>query len=193
MKRSQNSAEELPVKGTPEASGEHPVAMVADRIAHTRTLTLPGKGTIPAVPGSYRSPTAEDRRRNLRPLDAELVAETILALDDLAEKGAAALVTDLGDAGKEAADAAKVSKDLGDADEQVAQAEALLEYVRTRRAIIASDAVRVLDAVDAEVTHRAKRAPALAQRYRKVLNVTAARNAKIAAGIESAKAARKPA
>lgn len=49
------------------------------------------------------------------------------------------------------------------------------------------------DAVDAGVTHRAKRTPALAQKYRKVLKVTAARNAKIAAGIESAKAARKPA
>lgn len=188
MKNPRTSAE--PSKDGNGASSDAATLQV-DRIAHARTLPLPAKGDIPAVPATYRSPTVEERRRNLRLLDSELIAETVVALQELAQKGAATLQAELGDAGKEVGDPAALATELSHVDDQIADAEALIEYLRTRRAIVASTAVRVMETVADEVNHRAKRTPALAKGYRKVLGVVEARNAKVAAGIESSKATRK--
>ena len=58
-------------------------------------------------------------------------------------------------------------------------------------AIVASDAVVVMEAIAEEAAHRGKRAPAIAKRYEAVTEVLATRNAKVAAGIEAAKAAKR--
>jgi hypothetical protein len=79
------------------------------------------------------------------------------------------MVADLGAAGHDARDAGRIAHDLRAVDDQLAEAQALVEFLLTQRAIMGSDAVGVMQVVTDEVKHRAKRVPTLALRYRKVL------------------------
>jgi hypothetical protein len=157
-----------------------------------RTHPLPHKDAIPSVPAGFVTPSAEERRRALRPLDEELVAETRIALNDIAAIPAAALSADLGPLAKDIGDPATTAIALRDADEALAKAERFVEYLRVRRAIAGSNAVKTLEAVAEEVEHRAKRDPQITDRFASTLRVIEARNAKIAEGMAAAKA-KKPA
>ncbi len=176
-----------------DESGAHTAVHGVDLVMQARTHPLPHKDAIPSVPAGFVTPSAEERRRALRPLDEELVAETRIALNDIAAIPAAALSADLGPVAKDIGDPAATARELRDTDEALLKAERFVEYLRVRRAIAGSDAVKTLEAVTEEVQHRAKRDPQIADRFASTLRVIEARNAKIAEGMAVAKAAKKPA
>lgn len=175
------------------AQGEQPTAMVVDRVTLARTFSLPALDAVAAAPAGYVTPSPDERRRNLRSLDGELVAEAKEALTALSGADPAALKADLGEAVAEAKHAPRILAELRATDALITRVEGLLEFLKTRRAIAGSDTVRVLEAVEDEVSHRAKRNPSIADRYSEVMTFIKARSAKIADGMESAKSAEKPA
>lgn len=181
--------EVVTAKGADE-TGPQPVATSNDPIAPVRALGLPRQESIPDPPAAYRSPGVDDRRRLLRSLDEDLIAETILALQELAALGPKALADDLGPAANDVRDPGQVASDLVATDKLLAKLARVTEFVATRRAVAASDAVRMLDAVVEEVDHRARRDPSLRDRYAATYKVVAARSAKISEGVAAAKAAK---
>ncbi|MFO0606851.1 MAG: hypothetical protein U0324_27005 [Polyangiales bacterium] len=58
-----------------------------------------------------------------------------------------------------------MAADLLETDKLLAKLARLTEFVSTRRAVAASDAVTMLDAVVEEVDHRVRRDPTLRDRY----------------------------
>lgn len=98
---------------------------------------------------------------------------------------------DLGEVASDAAHCGSTAKELVASEAVVKALRDALAYAELRRAIVANDAVVVMEAIAEEAAHRGKRAPAIAKRYEAVTEVLATRNAKIAAGIEAAKAAKR--
>ncbi len=127
------------------------------------------------------------------PPPPRVVAEALIALGDLTSLGAKALIDDLGPVAREIGDPKAIAGELRATDELLAQAERHVEFLRTRRAIAGSDAVKAIEAVADEVKHRAKRDPAIVDRYASIQKVVDARAAKISEGMAAAKAAKKPA
>ncbi len=160
-----------------------------DPIAHARTLPLIALAQCPVVPESFQVP--EDRRGQLRTLDSELQAETVLALEGVSKLTPEQRAADLGEVAKDAVHCAAIVKELVASEAVVKALRDALAYAELRRAIVASDAVVVMEAIAEEAAHRGKRAPAIAKRYEAVTEVLATRNAKVAAGIEAAKAAKR--
>ncbi len=160
-----------------------------DPIAHARTLPQITLAQCPVVPESFQVP--EDRRGQLRTLDSELQAETVLALENVSKLTAEQRAADLGEVANDAAHCAAIAKELVASEGVVKALRDALAYAELRRAIVASDAVVVMEAIAEEAAHRGKRAPAIAKRYEAVTEVLATRNAKVAAGIEAAKAAKR--
>ncbi len=175
-------------EGKAQSSGDRQLGGV-DPIAHARTLAPITLAQCPAVPESFQVP--DDRRGQLRTLDSELQAETVLALDGVSKLTPEQRVADLGEVAKDASHCAAIAKELVEADSVVKSLRDALAYAELRYAIAASDAVVVMEAIAEEAAHRGKRAPAVAKRYEAVTEVLATRNAKIAAGIEAAKSAKR--
>jgi hypothetical protein len=160
-----------------------------DPIAHARTLAPITRAQCPVVPGTFQVP--EDRRGQLRTLDGELFAETVLALKSVAKVSPEQRAADLGEVANDALHCGDIAKELVESDDVVKALREALAYAELRRAIVASDAVVVMETIHEEAAHRGKRAPAVAKRYEAVAEVLATRNAKVAAGIEAAKAAKR--
>lgn len=195
MGKNASAVEPVSTKTSADETGPQAVA-TSDTIARVRTFPLPSRDSIPEPPGAYRSPGVEERRRQLRLLDDDLIAETILALNELAALGPKALAADLGPAADDVRDPAGVAADLLETDKLLAKLARVTEFVSTRRAVAASDAVTMLDAVVEEVDHRVRRDPTLRDRYAATYKIVAARSAKISDGLaaaKAAKAAKKPA
>lgn len=191
--RKANAVDAAPKVGTADETGPQAVVHGVDRLMQARGYSLPRKDALPLVPRGYLPPSPEERRRLLRPLDEDLVAEALIALGDLAALGPKALADDLGPVAKDIGGPAATAGELRATDELLAQAERYVEFLRTRRAIAGSDAVKTIEAVADEVNHRAKRDPAIRDRYAAVQKVVDARAAKISEGMAAAKAAKKPA
>jgi len=195
MAKNTSAVEQVSAQTSADETGPQAV-VTSDAIARVRTFPLLSPESVPEPPSSYRSPSVDDRRRQLRALDDELTAETILALQELATIGPKGLAADLGPAAEDVRNPAAVAADLAACDRLLAKLARVTEFVSTRRAVAASDAVTMLDAVVAEVDHRARREPALRDRYAATYRVVAARSAKISDGLaaaKAAKAAKKPA
>ena len=196
MPKSSAAVDEAPVRASADETGPQKVVPSNDAIAQARTLSLPSMGDIPEPPAGYTSPSVEERRRQLRSLDDELTAETILGLQELAAIGPKALADDLGDAAGDVQNPGQLASELVSLDKLLTKVGHVMEFLTTRRAIAASDAVVMLEAVVAEVDHRARRKPMIRDRYSATYKVMATRSAKISEGLaaaKAAKAAKKPA
>ena len=190
MSKESAAVDEVPVRAGADETGPQRIVPSNDAIAQARTLTLPSMEDIPEPPAGYTSPSVEERRRQLRSLDDELTAETILGLQELAAMGPKALADDLGDTAGDVQNPGQLASELVSIDRLITKVGHVMEYLTTRRAIAASDAVVMLDAIVEELDHRAKRDPAIRDRYSATYKVMAARSAKISDGIATAKAAR---
>jgi hypothetical protein len=187
-----NAAHASPaVVAQPSADETGPQPVVAqDDLTQARAMPLPTEEQIPSPPTGYRPPSVEERRRVLRLLDEEHVAEAILALQDLAAKGPKALADDLGPAAADVQGPGRVASELVVIDRLLTKLSRVTEFLTTRRAIAASDAVVMLESVAEELDHRAKRDPHVRDRYAPTFKVMASRSAKISEGPAAAKAAR---
>jgi hypothetical protein len=196
MPKNSEAVEQVPVGTNADQTGPQKVVLSNDTIARTRMFPLLSMEQIPEVPAGYVSPTMDERRRELRSLDDELTAETVLSLQELAAMDPKELADDLGDARDDVQDPGKLAAELVSIDRLIVKVGDLMEFLTTRRAIAASDAVVMLEAVVAEIDHRARRNPKIRNRYAATYKVMATRSAKISEGLaaaRAAKAAKKPA
>lgn len=160
-----------------------------DPIAHARTLAPITVEQCPVVPESFQLP--DDRRGQLRTLDGDLVAEVVIALDSVAKLTPEQRGADLGDVADDASHCGAIARELVESGTVVKRLREALAFAELRHAIVASDAVVAIETVAEEVVHRARRAPAITRRYEKVIEVIDMRRAKVAAGIEAAKNAKR--
>lgn len=196
MPKNAEAMAQVPVGTSADQTGPQKVAPSNDTIARARTLPLVAMDEIPDAPAGYVSPSVDERRRELRSLDDELTAETVLGLQELAAIDPKTLADDLGEAQDDVQDPGKLAAELVSIDKLIVKVGDLMEFLTTRRAIAASDAVVMLEAVVAEIDHRARRNPKIRNRYAATYKVMAARSAKISEGLaaaRAAKAAKKPA
>ena len=196
MPKTSVAVEQVPVGTSADQTGPQAVVPSNDGISQVRSFALPLMESIPDPPAGYRSPSADDRRRQLRVLDEELTAETILALQEIGAMDTKALLSDLGAAAGDIHTPVQVAAELVSIEKLLTKLSRVTEFLTTRRAIAASDAVVMLEAVVAEVDHRARRKPNMRDRYSATYKVMATRSAKISEGLaaaKAAKAAKKPA
>lgn len=196
MPKNSEAMVRVPVGTSADQTGPQKVVPSNDTIARARTLPLLSMEEIPEPPAGYVSPSVDERRRELRSLDDELTAETVLGLQELAAIDPKALADDLGEATDDVQNPGTLAAELVSIDKLIVKVGDLMEFLTTRRAIAASDAVVMLEAVVAEIDHRARRNPKIRNRYAATYKVMATRSAKISEGLaaaRAAKAAKKPA
>lgn len=147
-----------------------------------RLLPVVPLASIPKVPAGFVPTPNDDRMRRLtRPAEA-LRAEIIAALGEVIGRKST-YRSELGDVPPDPALAATLHPRLLALHDSREAAEALVGYLRELEELAYSDAADFLQAVDDEVTHRARKNSELTSAYARVLLVSQARSQAVSEGI----------
>lgn len=160
-----------------------------DSIAENRRLLVVDAASIPKVPAGFVPTPADERSRRLTRPAEDLKAETLAALDEVISRKDT-YRSELGDVPPEVATAETLRPRLAALQASREAVEYLALYLRELEAIAYSDAADFLQAVDDEVSHRARKNGALSSLYARVLLLAQARGQAVSEGI--ARARREP-
>jgi hypothetical protein len=154
-----------------------------DTIAQNRALPILDPASVPRSPPGFRLTDPDKRNRRLRKLAAENRAEAVIALEEASQRD---LKADLGKYAPSPTQAQPLAERLVQTGELVAVAQSLLAYAREVEQIALSDALIFLEAEHKQLEHAVEHEPALADRYRALGVLFAARKDAIVEGLARA-------
>lgn len=169
------------------ASKAGALASSLDSVARVRSLSVPVLTSIPVPPKDY-VPLLPEERQRLRKVSAELRAEALAALTELAANQGT-YQADLGELVPEVAETGPLAKRMADSAANLAAAQLYASYLQDLQLVASQDCVELLEAVHAELSHRLPRRPQLATKYAKVLSLFEQRAAAISEGMAQARKA----
>jgi hypothetical protein len=169
-----------------------PPAGAKDTIAKSRALVFPTAEQFPPIPEGYQPTRLEERKRRLRPIPQDLIAEGLRALREIDSAGDG-IRKDLGELAPDTSAALPLATRIEALEAAIGRQESLLYAYREIEDIALTDAVELLEAVYEEYEHRVKKVPSLATRYPMLAAYFKARSDAISKGIARAREGSEPA
>jgi hypothetical protein len=171
---------------THEGAQEHsPEASLDDQLAVHRGLSPIEASAIPTPPDDFKPTEVLVRNRRLRRVADRSRPQMMLALDEVAARGAG-LQADLGQYAPGAEAAAQLSRRASTLSAAVSAASRLLNYLEELDEITLSDAALYLDSVNREYTHALSHKPSLATTYEQLARFINSRGEAISEGLAQA-------
>jgi hypothetical protein len=159
---------------------------VKDKIAKTRTLSIPNPSTISEVPHGYEATSGDDRVGLVQRVAKSLEAELVAALQECAALGDK--VTQLlGEYAPSGSKAAPIAAELAQVRASLAKVYELVGYLEERKALLLSDGKDYMDTIKKEYAHHEGRKPGLPSTFQNSIKFNSAAGEAISEGRADAK------